>query len=164
MKNTIWILTAIQTSTLLSSSFFRLEEQFVLVVSTLGARFSRTEAEIFTERLNICQKVLILRSSSWSSQFSYIALWITGTLLSIHSPGRVTPWFQATSNLRTGQLVLHYRITSDKKLHQNSWALQQQQSVPTHKTARGNCVPAYETKRGNCWTELNCNTLYKGRI
>lgn len=77
-----------------------------------------------------------------------------GTLLSIHSPGRVTPWFQATSNLRTGQLVLHYRITSDSKLHQNSWALQQQQPVPVQKPARGNCVPASETKRGNGWTYL----------
>nr|CAD7585667.1 unnamed protein product [Timema genevievae] len=48
-----------------------------------------------------------------------------GTLLSVHSPGRLSPWFQLTSNLRTGQLVMHYRITTDEKLHQNSWPLQQ---------------------------------------
>nr|CAD7570531.1 unnamed protein product [Timema californicum] len=48
-----------------------------------------------------------------------------GTLLSVHSPGRLSPWFQLTSNLRTGQLVMHYRITADEKLHQNSWPLQQ---------------------------------------
>nr|CAD7432469.1 unnamed protein product [Timema monikensis] len=57
-----------------------------------------------------------------------LALYYTtdgGTLLSVHSPGRLSPWFQLTSNLRTGQLVMHYRITADEKLHQNSWPLQQ---------------------------------------
>ncbi|XP_071452768.1 uncharacterized protein [Hetaerina americana] len=39
------------------------------------------------------------------------------TLLSLHSPGRLSPWFQLTSNLRTSRLVLHYRVPSDKKLH-----------------------------------------------
>lgn len=77
-----------------------------------------------------------------------------GTLLSVHSPGRVTPWFQATSNLRTGQLVLHYRVTSDSKLHQNSWALQQQQPVPVQHPPRGNGIPPTETKKGNGWTYL----------
>ncbi|KAK7867882.1 hypothetical protein R5R35_008629 [Gryllus longicercus] len=46
-----------------------------------------------------------------------------GTLLSVHAPGRVTPYFQVASNLRTGQLVLHYRLTTDAKLHQNAWSL-----------------------------------------
>lgn len=77
-----------------------------------------------------------------------------GTLLSIHSPGRVTPWFQLTSNLRTGQLVLHYRVTSDTKLHQNSWALQQQQPVPVQQSARSSCIPAAETRKGNGWAHL----------
>lgn len=73
-----------------------------------------------------------------------------GTLLSIHSPGRVTPWFQLTSNLRTGQLVLHYRVTSDLKLHQNSWPLQQQQQH----SALSNCIPTAVARRGNGWTHL----------
>jgi hypothetical protein len=77
-----------------------------------------------------------------------------GTLLSIHSPGRVTPWFQLTSNLRTGQLVLHYRVTSDSKLHQNSWALQQQQPVPFHHSALSNCIQPAVARRGNGWTHL----------
>ncbi|XP_046394643.1 kielin/chordin-like protein [Ischnura elegans] len=45
------------------------------------------------------------------------------TLLSLHSPGRLSPWFQLTSNLRTNRLVLHYRVPSDRKLHSLSFDL-----------------------------------------
>lgn len=46
-----------------------------------------------------------------------------GTLLSINSPGRLTPWFQVISNMRTGNLILRYRLSSRGKLHQTSWPL-----------------------------------------
>lgn len=46
-----------------------------------------------------------------------------GTLLSINSPGRLTPWFQIISNMRTGNLILRYRLSSSGKLHQTSWPL-----------------------------------------
>ncbi|XP_049859471.1 uncharacterized protein LOC126354118 isoform X2 [Schistocerca gregaria] len=46
-----------------------------------------------------------------------------GTLLSVHSPGKVSPWLQLTSNQRTGQMLLHYRLQGDRKLHQLSWPL-----------------------------------------
>ncbi|XP_044729538.1 uncharacterized protein LOC123292890 [Chrysoperla carnea] len=49
-----------------------------------------------------------------------------GSLLSVNPPGRLSPWFQVTSNLRTGQLILHYRITSDVKQHQVYWPITQQ--------------------------------------
>lgn len=46
-----------------------------------------------------------------------------GTLLSINSPGRLTPWFQVISNMRTGNLILRYRLSARGKLHQISWPL-----------------------------------------
>ncbi|XP_068082448.1 thrombospondin-2 [Anabrus simplex] len=70
-----------------------------------------------------------------------------GTLLSVHSPGRVSPWFQLTSNLRTSQLVLHYRLTSDAKLHQNSWSL-----VQPHVTA---VSPEQRKAGGSGWTHIS---------
>lgn len=49
-----------------------------------------------------------------------------GTLISINSPGRLTPWFQITSNLKTGVLSLKYRTDGGSKVHQIDWRL------PTH--------------------------------
>ncbi|XP_066245603.1 kielin/chordin-like protein [Euwallacea similis] len=46
-----------------------------------------------------------------------------GTLLSLHSPGRLTPWFQLTSNSRTGVLTLKYRLRNSNKLNQIDWSL-----------------------------------------
>lgn len=46
-----------------------------------------------------------------------------GTLISINSPGRLTPWFQLCSNSRTGLLSLKYRINASSKLHQTDWNL-----------------------------------------
>lgn len=46
-----------------------------------------------------------------------------GTLLSINSPGRLTPWFQLSSNSRTGLLSLKYRINASSRLHQVDWNL-----------------------------------------
>ncbi|KAB0799262.1 hypothetical protein PPYR_07142 [Photinus pyralis] len=46
-----------------------------------------------------------------------------GTLISINSPGRLTPWFQLSTNSRTGLLSLKYRINSSTKLHQSDWSL-----------------------------------------
>nr|CAH7748000.1 unnamed protein product [Callosobruchus chinensis] len=46
-----------------------------------------------------------------------------GTLLSVNSPGRITPWFQLTSNSRTGILSLKYRIDGSNKPRQLDWEL-----------------------------------------
>lgn len=46
-----------------------------------------------------------------------------GTLISVNSPGRLTPWFQITSNLRTGILGLKYRTDAGAKSHQIDWIL-----------------------------------------
>lgn len=46
-----------------------------------------------------------------------------GTLLSINSPGRLTPWFQLGSNSRTGLLSLKYRIDTSSRLYQAEWNL-----------------------------------------
>ncbi|XP_025831795.1 uncharacterized protein LOC108736684 [Agrilus planipennis] len=46
-----------------------------------------------------------------------------GTLISINSPGRLTPWFQINSNLRTGVLTLKYKMNASSKLHQVDWPL-----------------------------------------
>ncbi|CAG9761864.1 unnamed protein product [Ceutorhynchus assimilis] len=46
-----------------------------------------------------------------------------GTLLSVNSPGRLTPWFQLTSNSKTGILTLKYRLRSSNKLNQIDWGL-----------------------------------------
>lgn len=85
-----------------------------------------------------------------------------GTLLSVHPPGRVTPWFQLASNLRTGQLVTHYRLTTDEKLHQNAWPLRP--PTPQHAAAiySPNAISAPDTQRkgGIGWTYvmLSLNT------
>lgn len=49
-----------------------------------------------------------------------------GTLLSVNSPGRLTPWFQLSSNAKIGFLSLKYRINVSQRLHQVDW------SLPTH--------------------------------
>lgn len=46
-----------------------------------------------------------------------------GTLISVNSPGRLTPWFQLTSNSRTGILTLKYRLQNSNKLNQIDWGL-----------------------------------------
>ncbi|XP_030745678.1 kielin/chordin-like protein [Sitophilus oryzae] len=46
-----------------------------------------------------------------------------GTLISINSPGRLTPWFQLTSNSKTGILSLKYRLRNSTKLNQKDWEL-----------------------------------------
>ncbi|XP_023023164.1 kielin/chordin-like protein [Leptinotarsa decemlineata] len=46
-----------------------------------------------------------------------------GTLLSVNSPGRLTPWFQLTSNSKTGTLSLKYRLKRSNKLRQIDWNL-----------------------------------------
>lgn len=46
-----------------------------------------------------------------------------GTLISVNSPGRLTPWFQLMSNMKTGALTLKYRVESSPKLHQIDWRL-----------------------------------------
>lgn len=46
-----------------------------------------------------------------------------GTLLSINSPGRLTPWLQLISNSKTGMLGLKYKIPESKKLRQIDWSL-----------------------------------------
>ncbi|KAL1509121.1 hypothetical protein ABEB36_003911 [Hypothenemus hampei] len=46
-----------------------------------------------------------------------------GTLLSLNSPGRLTPWFLLTSNLKTGILTLKYRLKNSNKMNQIDWNL-----------------------------------------
>lgn len=46
-----------------------------------------------------------------------------GTLMSVNSPGRLTPWFQLSSNSRTGLLTLKYRVQGSPKLRQIDWFL-----------------------------------------
>ncbi|XP_050299675.1 kielin/chordin-like protein [Anthonomus grandis grandis] len=46
-----------------------------------------------------------------------------GTLISLNSPGRITPWFQLTSNSKTGILSLKYRLRKSNKLVQVDWGL-----------------------------------------
>lgn len=46
-----------------------------------------------------------------------------GTLISVNSPGRLTPWFQLNSNSKMGLLMLKYRIKSSSKLRQMDWEL-----------------------------------------
>lgn len=43
-----------------------------------------------------------------------------GTLLSVNSPGRLTPWLQLTANSKTGMLTLKYRL---QKIRQFDWNL-----------------------------------------
>lgn len=50
-----------------------------------------------------------------------------GTLLSVNSPGRLTPWFQLTSNSKTGLISLKYKLNSSEKLRQIDWVLPRQQ-------------------------------------
>lgn len=46
-----------------------------------------------------------------------------GTLISVNSPGRLTPWFQLVTNMRTGSLTLKYRVDTSPKLHLVEWRL-----------------------------------------
>lgn len=46
-----------------------------------------------------------------------------GTLVSVNSPGRLTPWFQLTSNSKTGSLTLKYRVQGSNRLRQIDWGL-----------------------------------------
>lgn len=46
-----------------------------------------------------------------------------GTLISINSPGRLTPWFQITSSSKSGTLNLRYRTQDSTKLKQIEWNL-----------------------------------------
>lgn len=46
-----------------------------------------------------------------------------GALLSINSPGRLTPWLQVSSNSKTGLLSLKYKALESKKLRQIEWNL-----------------------------------------
>lgn len=46
-----------------------------------------------------------------------------GTLLSVHPPGRLTPWFQLTSNSKMGLLTLKYRVENSPKIRQIEWDL-----------------------------------------
>ncbi|XP_045479923.1 kielin/chordin-like protein [Harmonia axyridis] len=50
-----------------------------------------------------------------------------GTLLSVNSPGRLTPWFQLTSNSKTGLISLKYKLNSSEKLRQMDWVSPRQQ-------------------------------------
>ncbi|CAH1371316.1 hypothetical protein MTP99_012804 [Tenebrio molitor] len=46
-----------------------------------------------------------------------------GTLISVNSPGRLTPWFQLNSNSKMGVLMLKYRMETSAKLRQMDWEL-----------------------------------------
>ncbi|XP_044254503.1 kielin/chordin-like protein [Tribolium madens] len=46
-----------------------------------------------------------------------------GTLISVNSPGRLTPWFQLNSNSKMALLMLKYRIEGSPKLRQMDWEL-----------------------------------------
>ncbi|XP_044748450.1 kielin/chordin-like protein [Coccinella septempunctata] len=50
-----------------------------------------------------------------------------GTLLSVNSPGRLTPWFQLNSNSKTGLISLKYKLNSSEKLRQIDWVSPRQQ-------------------------------------
>ncbi|KAL3265368.1 hypothetical protein HHI36_009575 [Cryptolaemus montrouzieri] len=50
-----------------------------------------------------------------------------GTLISVNSPGRLTPWFQLTTNSKTGLISLKYRLNSSTKLRLMEWILPRQQ-------------------------------------
>lgn len=46
------------------------------------------------------------------------------TLVSINSPGKMSPWFRLTSNLKSGpQLILFYHVVENEKLHQKGFDL-----------------------------------------
>ncbi|XP_022899940.1 kielin/chordin-like protein [Onthophagus taurus] len=46
-----------------------------------------------------------------------------GTLISVNSPGRIIPWFQLSSNMKTGTLSLKYKVNLGDKLRQIDWIL-----------------------------------------
>lgn len=46
-----------------------------------------------------------------------------GTLMSVNSPGRLSPWFQVISNSKTGTLSLKYRLKELSKIKQIDWGL-----------------------------------------
>lgn len=45
------------------------------------------------------------------------------TLLSINSPGKMSPWFRITSNTKLNKLFIFYRIMEDSKLHEKIFNL-----------------------------------------
>jgi len=46
-----------------------------------------------------------------------------GTLISVNSPGRLTPSFQVNSNMKTNMLTFKYILSGSPKLHQIDWKL-----------------------------------------
>lgn len=46
-----------------------------------------------------------------------------GTLISVNSPGRLTPWFQIVSNMKTGMITVKYKTRASGKLRQIDWYL-----------------------------------------
>uniref|UniRef100_A0A6P7G6K5 Kielin/chordin-like protein n=1 Tax=Diabrotica virgifera virgifera TaxID=50390 RepID=A0A6P7G6K5_DIAVI len=46
-----------------------------------------------------------------------------GTLMSVNSPGRLSPWFQVISNSRVGVLTVKYRLKGMSKIKQIDWGL-----------------------------------------
>lgn len=46
-----------------------------------------------------------------------------GTLISVNSPGRLTPWFQIASNMKTGVISAKYKTSTSGKLRQIDWTL-----------------------------------------
>ena len=82
-----------------------------------------------------------------------------GTLLSINSPGRITPWFQLTSNLRTGVLSLKYKLGSSSKVRQIDW------NLPSHhrKTPMAGKSNCYRHKFVEVQGKLSESTVQRDR-
>lgn len=78
-----------------------------------------------------------------------------GTLMSVNSPGRLTPWFQVISNSKTGILTVKYRLKGLNKIKQIDWGL------PKHHRkspmAAWNWISiSFDTKNGMIRLDLDC--------
>ncbi|XP_060531097.1 kielin/chordin-like protein [Cylas formicarius] len=80
------------------------------------------------ENIPLPNSSVITKNFNVSNGFTVVFLYRqqrnnVGTLLSVNSPGRLTPWFQLVSNSRTGTLLLKYRLENSNKPRQIEWSL-----------------------------------------
>lgn len=107
-------------------------DQGISVVPGPISRYAAYKFRLPYENVPLANSSVITSAMSSTAGFTVVFVYRQqkynlGTLISVHSPGRLTPWFQLTSNSKTNMLSLKYRAADDAagagRLHQVDWSL-----------------------------------------
>lgn len=107
-------------------------DQGVSVVPGPISRYAAYKFRLPYENVPLANSSVITSAMSSTAGFTVVFVYRQqkynlGTLISVHSPGRLTPWFQLTSNSKTNMLTLKYRADDSNsgagRLHQVDWSL-----------------------------------------